>query len=426
MSNNRMVLELEDTVPHFDGQMACARCFLHVGNLISKSLVKAFDLPSKESVNFDGTRDGIEEDDELERLAGGLEAENWQTITENGEDPTDTDDTEGWIRKLAFKIIHLTTIVLPAWDAACADHSLKQRRMLRNVLTCWNSALDMLDFGVLYKQAIKTVTDKCKLGLAKFAIDEHEWELLKQLCNVLKVLKDAMLFLSHSTPNLVMVIPVMDYINEVFTNRTLQWTNLDPVIHAALSMAKKTLNRYYSLTDSSDLYHIAMVLHPWHKLVYFRSVGWEPDWINMAHELVRNTFDSSYAACTAPPTEDLVSDQLKTNHIHNELDTYLTSNVEDISDALKWWHEHRSTYLCLLWMALNYLTIPATSIDVECLFSKGHILIPHLHNRLSIQSIRALLCLGSWSVLGYVKNNDVKQVVSHDGGADEEAADAEL
>ena len=129
------------------------------------------------------------------------------------------------------------------------------------------------------------------------------------------------------------------------------------------------------------------------------------------------------------------------NHIHNELDTYLTLNVEDISDALKWWHEHHSTYLCLLWMALNYLTIPgmyfsysiplsskyiiATSIDVECLFSKGHILIPHLHNHLSIQSICALLCLGSWSILRYVKNNDVKQVVSHDGGADE-AADAEL
>ena len=97
-------------------------------------------------------------------------------------------DVQSWqIPKLAFKIIHLTTIVLPAWDAACADHSLKQRRMLHNVLTCWNSALDMLDFGVSYKQAIETMTDKCKLGLAKFVIDEHEWELLKQLRNVLKV-----------------------------------------------------------------------------------------------------------------------------------------------------------------------------------------------------------------------------------------------
>ena len=62
--------------------------------------MKAFDLPSKESVDFDGTRDGIEEDDELEHLAGGLEVENWQTIAENGEDPTNTDDTEGWVDEI--------------------------------------------------------------------------------------------------------------------------------------------------------------------------------------------------------------------------------------------------------------------------------------------------------------------------------------
>ena len=70
--------------------------------------------------------------------------------------------------------------------------------------------------------------------------------------------------------------------------------------------------------------------------------------------------------------------------------------------------------------------IIATSIDVKRLFSKGHILIPHLHSCLSSQSICALLCLESWSVLGYVKNDDVKEVVSCEGGADKEAADADL
>ncbi|KIM50708.1 hypothetical protein SCLCIDRAFT_58109, partial [Scleroderma citrinum Foug A] len=67
-----------------------------------------------------------------------------------------------------------------------------------------------------------------------------------------------------------------------------------------------------------------------------------------------------------------------------------------------------STYPCLSCMAFNYLTIPATSVDVECLFSKGCILLPHLCNRLSAQSTHALLCLGSWSQLGFVKNEDIK------------------
>ncbi|KIM54869.1 hypothetical protein SCLCIDRAFT_43076, partial [Scleroderma citrinum Foug A] len=67
-------------------------------------------------------------------------------------------------------------------------------------------------------------------------------------------------------------------------------------------------------------------------------------------------------------------------------------------------------YPRLTCMTLDYLTIPATSIDVKCLFSKGRILLPHLRNRLSSQSISALLCLGSWSLHGFVKDKDIKNV----------------
>ncbi|KIM54646.1 hypothetical protein SCLCIDRAFT_136364, partial [Scleroderma citrinum Foug A] len=160
--------------------------------------------------------------------------------------------------KLAFKVIHSTTSVLPAWDAACAEKGLKPKHIPRDVSTHWNSAFDMLDVAVRYNQVIENIMDKRKLALGKYAIDEHEWELLKQLHKVLKVLEDATLFFSHSTPNLVMVIPAMDYIDESFTKGMLKKRTLDPAIHTAIGLAKKTLNRYYSLTDSSDLYHIAM------------------------------------------------------------------------------------------------------------------------------------------------------------------------
>ena len=39
----------------------------------------------------------------------------------------------------------------------------------------------MVDFGVLYDQVIESLMDKRRLGLAEFTIDEHEWDLLKQL-----------------------------------------------------------------------------------------------------------------------------------------------------------------------------------------------------------------------------------------------------
>ncbi|KIM57251.1 hypothetical protein SCLCIDRAFT_42536, partial [Scleroderma citrinum Foug A] len=64
---------------------------------------------------------------------------------------------------------------------------------------------------------------------------------------------------------------------------------------------------------------------------------------------------------------------------------------------LKWWHKQRGSYLRLSRMALDYLTIPTTSVDVEQLFSKGRVVLPYLRNRLLTQSTRALLCLGQWS-----------------------------
>ena len=52
----------------------------------------------------------------------------------------------------------------------------------------------------------------------------------------------------------------------------------------------------------------------------------------------------------------------------------------------------------------------ATSVDVECLFSCGRVLLSHTRNRLSTQSICALLCLRSWSIEGFVKNADVQKL----------------
>lgn len=46
-------------------------------------------------------------------------------------------------------------------------------------------------------------------------------------------------------------------------------------------------------------------------------------------------------------------------------------------------------------------------MDVERLFSRGRLILSHVRSRLNVQSTRALLCLGYWSQLGLVKNEDV-------------------
>jgi hypothetical protein len=52
----------------------------------------------------------------------------------------------------------------------------------------------------------------------------------------------------------------MDHIDKTFTESIEATSNTHPAICSALSLAKKILNKYYSATDSSDVYRIAMGL----------------------------------------------------------------------------------------------------------------------------------------------------------------------
>jgi hypothetical protein len=87
-----------------------------------------------------------------------------------------------------------------------------------------------------------------------------------------------------------------------------------PSILAAIALARKKMNRYYSLTDDAAPYRIAMgkslthflgrvlmkpqVLHPGLKLEYFRRQQWEKAWIEQAETMVREEYAASYEKAT--------------------------------------------------------------------------------------------------------------------------------
>lgn len=70
-------------------------------------------------------------------------------------------------------------------------------------------------------------------------------------------MKDATAFFSRPSPSLATVIPAMDHIEDVLKkfSRNMEY---DIAIRSAVDLARSTLNRYYSLTDSSEVYRISM------------------------------------------------------------------------------------------------------------------------------------------------------------------------
>jgi hypothetical protein len=137
------------------------------------------------------------------------------------------------------------------------------------------------------------------------------------------VFKDATLFFSRGAgkenhdesrkvPNLATVIPAMDHIDSVLTTNAID-NCYCLAVQAALTIGKKTLNHYYSKSDLSHNYQIAMgkvtsfysytvpfaklnllTVHPRHKLEYFRKAFWPKDWIEVAKRIVRDEYEHTY------------------------------------------------------------------------------------------------------------------------------------
>jgi hypothetical protein len=96
-------------------------------------------------------------------------------------------DSSPQLRKLAYKLVHSTTLLLPAWKENLKELKLPVKLMPRDVTTRWNSTFDMLNFALEYRAGIDAMTDKRKLGLGEYEMSDEEWSIVKQLCDVLKV-----------------------------------------------------------------------------------------------------------------------------------------------------------------------------------------------------------------------------------------------
>jgi hypothetical protein len=91
------------------------------------------------------------------------------------------------LRKVSFAIKNSTTIILPQWFAVLKDLELTERMMPRDVTTRWNSTFDMLDFAVEHITVIDAITSNRDMKLRRYELSEDEWDVARQLRDVLKV-----------------------------------------------------------------------------------------------------------------------------------------------------------------------------------------------------------------------------------------------
>jgi len=287
---------------------------------------------------------------------------------------------------------------------------------------------------VEYKRPLRTLLSDVDGELNKDQLTQEEWTFAEELARALTVFKKATLLFSAANATVGLVIPAMDRIDQVLEKDT-DLQKFSPTLRAALDIGRQTLNRYYSKTDDSEVYRIAMILHPRNKTRYFKKSGWEAEWIELAVIILRKRWTAYYKHMDIDDADEEPSKVNRSTSFsstsssnffddlymedesdggsdddRDELDTYLNTDCDHkVEDPIVWWIQHRPVYRRLSRMALDYLTIPASSVEVERVFSKGRLVLSHLRNRLEAQSTRALMCLGDWSLLDLVDKGDLEE-----------------
>ncbi|GJE85026.1 hAT transposon family protein [Phanerochaete sordida] len=304
----------------------------------------------------------------------------------------------------------------------CIKERTHDLQMVRAIATRWNSLAQAIGRALKLRAPLTRLLSmpkydkKGKKGLARFKLSKKEWDLLEQLHAVLTMFLRATDRVSRSNIPLVHeVIPVIDIITgkllEAMTN-----DELPAQVRYGAALGYRLLNKYYSATDESIMYRCAMLLHPKYKVDYFRNQKWKADWITAAIEILRSEWEDHYKP---KPDETAPTSASQSQNTHDDpfacLDTYTIDEDGDVlddwlktpthptcTDPLLHWENQRK--VAPMWeplarMALDFLSVPASSTDVERAFSRGGLTVSKRRHSLNDESTRAATVISSWAAV---------------------------
>ncbi|QRV88431.1 alpha-glucosidase C [Ceratobasidium sp. AG-Ba] len=321
-----------------------------------------------------------------------------------------------------------------AFKAACKEHEVERpHNVRRDVQTRWNSTCDMaVDAERTFPAIISTQRDT-SLGIPRtHRLHSEDRKYIRALISLFKPLSVVTETLSRAgVPLLADVILHFDSLEYEYTNLAVD-DDQPAYMRLAAQRARAVLNKYYDITDQSNLYRAAVLLHPSMRRQYVVLAEWPTSWIEKSIEIVMRIYwehykppssapaptrtagtsqfgYSSYMSCMYSNLAD--QSQSVTCPVQEFINApptidYSEKNEPIFRNPIQWWYDQRlggNEWDGLTQMALDVLSTPATSVDVERAFSYvGSIVTKRRHN-LKPYSIQATATLGSYSRANMVK-----------------------
>src|SRR6266513_1782414 len=229
---------------------------------------------------------------------------------------------------------------------------IEEKQFLCPILDCktrWNSTYQMINRACFLKEYIQMALVRSP-NLSSYFPEENEWELYKDLDEFLEQFYDATTTLSSQT------YPTIAHSRIILLaiKKDLETSRGDEsLLKDAINAMKTKYNKYYKKLESSS--HISTFLDPRYKRYCFSEMQ------------------------------------------DNEINKYWNATDADESvKPLEWWKTHSSEYPNLAKLARDYLSIQASSVPCEQLFSIAGQVLCKSRNRLTGELVRACICLRSW------------------------------
>jgi hypothetical protein len=305
-------------------------------------------------------------------------------------------------------------------DGGKADAEVLE--MVRDVPTRWTATYDMLTRLLTIVEYVQKVLSNSNVAATRaLALTAEEQYCLRALCNALKPLCLAMQGMGGQTYcSVSLVAPLL---HKLVTKHLVPLEEDTPVVYAFKAAAVKDLSARYKSQDVKAALGLATFLDPRFKeFRYLPEVEREEMHevvvrdVQLAVAVMKQVSDVGVIADVAvqePPLkrhkgeDDIMAflnddeqDNASTAHHRDdaaelllELNNYKMELVHQTTDPIAFWKGVQSRYSLLAPLAARYLSIPATSVPSERLFSTAGLVVSKLRASLSPEMVANLLFL---------------------------------
>jgi len=347
-----------------------------------------------------------------------------------------------------------TEVVLPS-----SQEASKSKEIVKPVITRWNSfcaaferATEMpqalnayIQYHIeknrtneAYRRAKGLKLQEVPLWMKSDGLTSQDWAVITQYIQVLKPLKEATSRLEGRGTSgrfgiIHEIIPTFEAILKAYESLSEQYTSinfneadaLEDHLVINVRAGWKKLRKYYEKLDDSPAYYAATILHPYYK--YYCDNSWkkQPGWLEKADAQFQELW-SEYKGEPGKQSPPIQKKAKITSNLQEQIDQYanpppVDPREEQSDEFIRWkkeepnlpwdhpfsinpisyWIAYRHKYPKLAQLALDVLSIPASSCDCERQFSEVGDLLEPRRAKLSPQVLSAIQCVRCWLKAGF-------------------------